>query len=143
MWGETTRVGNRGETTRGGGERPGGKRLGGEASCYPFDDVLLLYVNKCILLVLTLNLSTKLIFHFQETSDTSVQFLTLNICLSFQGNRTKFHTSIDNTKFPLFRPMTFSDQNNLGWVQYRPINRAQLGHACFYCQGALFPWASL
>ena len=33
MLGETTRVENRGETTR--GKRPGGKRLGGETSCYP------------------------------------------------------------------------------------------------------------
>ena len=32
MWGETTRVENRGE--RLGGKRPGGERLGGETSCY-------------------------------------------------------------------------------------------------------------
>ena len=32
MWGETTRVENRGETTR--GETTVGKRLGGETSCY-------------------------------------------------------------------------------------------------------------
>ena len=36
MWGETTRVENRGVTTR--GKRPGGKRLGGETSCYRRND---------------------------------------------------------------------------------------------------------
>ena len=38
--GETTRIENRGETTR-------GKRLGGETSCYHHGDVLTNFLGRC------------------------------------------------------------------------------------------------